>query len=229
MIDRAKEGAKFTRHSRVSAMGRAIADPSESGPFRLAGSASHLLHRAEQMAAERFTQLVGDTVTLRQFAVLTAIADIKGGNLTELARITGIDRSTLAEMLKRMQERGWITRATSKEDGRVQSIHLAGTGSMILAASTQHARAADAAVLDALGKAKGRSFLTLLALLAEKADKIAAKAERDARKQAKREAKERAKVRAKEKAKLEKEKAKEKKPEEKKPGKREARKPRGAS
>lgn len=217
MIDRAKEGAKFTHHSGVNAMGRATADPSESGPFRLAGSASHLLHRAEQMAAERFTQLVGDAITLRQFAVLSAIAEAKETNLTELVRATGIDRSTMAEMLKRMQERGWITRTASKDDGRVQSIHLAGTGSMILAGSMQHARAADAAVLDTLGKAKGRSFLNLLIAFAERADKQAARVQRGERKQAKRDAK--AKTREKKKAVQEKQKTE---------GRATTRKPRGA-
>lgn len=195
MIDRASAGAKLTRHAGVSAMGRANTDAAESGPFELAGSASHLLHRVEQMAADRFTQLVGDAVTLRQFAVLAAIAEAKGASQTELARVTGIDRSTLAEMLKRMQARGWITRTPSADDARVQSVHLAGTGSSILAGSTQHARAADAAILDALPRTKRRTFLAILSKLADSADAAADQAARDARKQAKREAKERAKAR----------------------------------
>lgn len=197
-------------------MGRATADHSESGPFRLADSTSHLLHRAEQMAADRFAQLAGETITLRQFAVLAAIADAKGASQTDLARATGIDRSTLAEMLKRMQDRGWITRSPSANDARVQSVHLDGTGSMILAASTQHARAADAAILDALPRTKRRAFLATLVKLAEISDAAAARAERDARKQAKREAKERAKTRAQEKATREKSKNK---PKDKKSGK----------
>ena len=98
-------------------------------------------------------------------------------------------------MLKRMQARGWITRTPSADDARVQSVHLAGTGSSILAGSTQHARAADAAILDALPRTKRRTFLAILSKLADSADAAADQAARDARKQAKREAKERAKAR----------------------------------
>lgn len=209
-------------------MGRATADPSESGAFRLANSASHLLHRAEQLAVERFTELVGEAVTLRQFALLAAIAEAKGASQTDLVRATGIDRSTIADMLKRMETRGWITRTPSAEDGRVVAVHLAGTGSSLLHGYDAHARAADAAILDDLPRTKRRALLNLLTDLIEIADEKAAKAERDARKQAKREAKERAKVRAKEKAKIEKEKAKQEKAKEKKAKGEAPRKPRAS-
>lgn len=224
MIDRANAGAKLTAHRKVTAMGRATADASESGTYRLAGSASHLLHRAEQVAADRFTELVGDTVTLRQFAVLAAIAEAKAAaNQSDLVRATGIDRSTLAEMLKRMQARGWITRAASISDKRAVSVQLTEPGASLLSGFDVQARAADAAILDDLPRTKRRALLSILTLLLKIEDEKIEKAQREARKQAKREAKERAKLRAKEKA-------KQKKADQKKSGKRHgARKLRGAS
>jgi MarR family transcriptional regulator, temperature-dependent positive regulator of motility len=169
-------------------MARKMADPPESGPYRLALSTSHLLHRAEQLAADRFTHLVGDTVTLRQFAVLAAVAETPGLSQIDLVRATGIDRSTLAEMLTRMEKRGLIERATSEADGRARAVTLSADGRAAFLASIRHARAADAAILDMLPRTKAKSLQAILMKLAKLADEAAVKAERAARRQAKREA-----------------------------------------
>jgi DNA-binding MarR family transcriptional regulator len=173
-------------------MARSMSDLPESEAYRLATSPSHLLHRAEQLAADRFTQLVGDSVTLRQFAVLAAIAESPGLSQSDLVRATGVDRSTMADMMNRMETRGWITRVASTLDARARSVRLAASGVTLLAAATHHARAADAAILDALPKTKRRAFLTTLTKLAKISDEAAAKADREERKQAKRTRKERA-------------------------------------
>jgi hypothetical protein len=66
----------------------------------------------------------------------------------------------------------------------------------MLSATTQHARAADAAILDLLSKSKGESFISTLTKLAKLADEAAAKAalkaEREQKKLAKRKAREKA-------------------------------------
>jgi DNA-binding MarR family transcriptional regulator len=187
MIDRAALSAKVRRVLGASSMARAMSDVHESEPFRLANSPSHLLHRAEQLAADRFTQLVGgDGVTLRQFAVLAAIAENPGLSQSDLVRATGIDRSTLADMMNRMEKRGWVLRSDSLLDGRALSVRLAAAGSMILAAATQHARAADAAIMDSLPRTKRRPFLNTLTKLAKASEEAAAKLERDLKREAKR-------------------------------------------
>ncbi|MBX3429163.1 MAG: winged helix-turn-helix transcriptional regulator [Hyphomonadaceae bacterium] len=173
-------------------MARSTPDSSESDQFKLAGSPSHLLHRAEQLAAERFTQLVGDTIKLREFIILAAIAEKPGLSQTDLGRIAGVDRSTLADAMGKMEHRGWIVRTPSTSDGRAYSVLLGQAGGTMLSATTQHARAADAAILDLLPKTKGRSFINTLTKLAGLADAAAAKAEREQKKLAKRKARERA-------------------------------------
>ncbi len=169
-------------------MARSNADQSESEPYRLATSASHLLHRAEQLAADRFTQLVGGAVTLRQFAVLAAIAEAPGLSQSELARATGIDRSTLADMLARMHKRGLITRTASSEDARANALRVASAGATILSGAAHHARAADAAILDLLPRTKRRTFINILERIAKLSADAAEKSERSARRRAKRKA-----------------------------------------
>ena len=173
-------------------MARSIPDSAESESFRLAGSPSHLLHRAEQLATERFAQLVGDTITLRQFILLAAISEQPGLSQSDLGRVTGVDRSTLADMMAKMEGRGWVVRTPSTSDGRAYSVLLGQAGGMMLSATTKHARAADAAILDLLPRTKGRSFLNVLSKLAKLGDATVAKAEREQKKQAKRKARERA-------------------------------------
>jgi len=161
----------------------------EAGPFRLAASPSHLLHRAQQRAADYFTTLVGDAVTLRQYVVLAAIAEAPGSSQNDLVRATGVDRSTLADLVGRMQKLGWLTRAPSAADKRVQTVKLTAAGNLILTGATPAAKAADAALLALLTRAKGRTLLGLLTKLDKNADEAIEKAEKQARRQAKREAK----------------------------------------
>lgn len=182
-------------------MARSTPDSSESDLFKLAASPSHLLHRAEQLASERFTHLVGDTITLRQFIILAAINEQPGLSQSDLGRIAGVDRSTLGDTMGKMESRGWIVRTPSTSDGRAYSVLLGQNGGTMLSATTQHARAADAAILDLLPKTKGRSFIGTLTKLAKLADEAAAKAalkvEREQKKLAKKKAREKAAEKAK--------------------------------
>ncbi|MBS0385364.1 MAG: MarR family transcriptional regulator [Proteobacteria bacterium] len=165
-----------------------MSDQAESERYALAASASHLLHRAEQVASECFAELSRNELTLRQFSVLAAIASDPGLSQIALVRVTGIDRSTLADMMSRMEDRGLVTRAASATDARALSIHLSQNGAAMLRGMDKHARAADAAVLGLLTKPKRRAFLETLIKLAKRADERAEEQERDAKRRAKREA-----------------------------------------
>ena len=69
----------------------------------------HLLHRASQRASEIFAQETRDfDLTARQYAVITTVAQHEGLSQTDLVRLTGIDRSTLADVVQRLLKRGVI-------------------------------------------------------------------------------------------------------------------------
>jgi DNA-binding MarR family transcriptional regulator len=146
--------------------------------FVLARSPGHLLHRAQQRAEEVFAALLGnDHVTLRQFAVLAAVDAEAGLSQTDLVRVTGIDRSTLADMMTRLEKKGLITREKSKDDKRAKTVRLTGKGRARLSETSPHAIAADAAIIDALPRNKRRAFLGTLQTLVETIDAVAAEAE----------------------------------------------------
>jgi DNA-binding MarR family transcriptional regulator len=140
--------------------------------FRLSESPSHLLRRTEQFASDIFLKSGGDGVTLRQTVLLAAIAEAEGASQSDLVRATGIDRSTLAEMMARMEKKGFIARQAARDDGRAKSVKLTIPGRAKLAETLPAVRRVDAQLISALPKNKRLSFhstLTALALAAEKA------------------------------------------------------------
>lgn len=141
----------------------------DKGPkdgFTLAGSTSHLLHRAQQMAADAFSRAYpNDSLTFRQFAVLAAVAETPGVSQSDLVRATGIDRSTLADMIARMEKKNLVTREASKSDGRAKSVKLTGRGLKKLAEARPVAMKADEAILAMLPKGKQKAFVDLLEAL----------------------------------------------------------------
>src|SRR5271165_473976 len=85
----------------------------------------HLLHRASQRASEIFALETRDfDLTARQYAVLTTVAQYEGLSQTDLVRLTGIDRSTLADVVQRLWRRGIIRRERTMQDGRTYAVSL---------------------------------------------------------------------------------------------------------
>ncbi|WP_417488423.1 MarR family winged helix-turn-helix transcriptional regulator [Maricaulis sp.] len=171
--------------------------------FDLADSPGHLLHRAQQFAAERFTKaMAGAKLTQRQFAVLHATAQNEGLTQTELVKITGIDRSTLAELVSRMARNGLLEREKLADDARANAIHLSVSGRTLLEAATLGAVEADRAIISALPKNKRANFLETLrriALTLEKGEEAVMKAkvkDKEKKKKAKKRAKDKAKTKA---------------------------------
>ena len=84
-----------------------MAKATHSASPALERSPSHLLHRALQLALDIYAEETGaDAVTQRQFAVLTAVMSHEGCTQSDLVKATGIDRSTLAELVARLIGKG---------------------------------------------------------------------------------------------------------------------------
>ena len=92
---------------------------------RLHRSPIHLLHRAGQCAGDIFhTEMKDGDLTPRQLAVLVTVANNEGLSQTGLVDRTGIDRSTLADIVRRMQRKGLLQRRRTKEDARAYAVKL---------------------------------------------------------------------------------------------------------
>ncbi|MEL6474680.1 MAG: MarR family winged helix-turn-helix transcriptional regulator [Pseudomonadota bacterium] len=143
-----------------------------AGVFTLNASPSHLLHRAQQFAAlQSASALQAAGITLRQFSVLAAVSENEGGSQSNLVDETGIDRSTLADMVARMETAGHIRRAQSKEDGRAKAVFLTAKGKRALAAAAPAVQDADEQLLSTLPRNRRSSFLSILAALTNASDR----------------------------------------------------------
>jgi len=93
----------------------------------------HLLHRAGQCADEIFADSIGEgSLTPRQYEVLNAVNSSEEPSQTLLVEQTGIDRSTLADIVRRLVERGLLERRRTRQDARMYAVNLTAEGKAIL-------------------------------------------------------------------------------------------------
>ena len=133
------------------------------GVAALDRSPSHLLHRALQRALDIYAEEFGPgAVTQRQYAVMAAAAERDGATQADLVRITGIDRSTLADMAQRMIAKGLLERERSTLDARANAVRLTEVGRAALLDAQPRMAAADARLLKLVGGGGKRHALVEL-------------------------------------------------------------------
>lgn len=134
-----------------------------ASPATLA-SAVHLLHRAGQCADEMFqTSLSSGAMTPRQYAVLKAVEGAQEPSQTTLVEMTGIDRSTVADIVRRLVERGLLQRRRTRRDARMYALRLTGKGQTALRSAEPAAATTDEKLLASLAPAERSAFLDALA------------------------------------------------------------------
>jgi DNA-binding MarR family transcriptional regulator len=134
-----------------------------NGGFDLSQSPSHLLRRCVQYANDLFSREPGASdLTKQQFTVLAAVERNEGMSQTELVTITGIDRSTLAEMIRRMIEKGLLDRERTETDQRANAVRIAATGKKALRSARMASERVERALLSGLAAADRTKFLKML-------------------------------------------------------------------
>ena len=133
---------------------------------KLQTSALHLLHRAGQCAGDIFqSEMVNGDITPRQFAVLLAVSQNEGLSQTSLVKKTGIDRSTLADIVRRMLRKNLLQRRRTKDDARAYAVKLTDEGWETLRSYEPAVDRVDTTLLSALPEESRRRFLDELSLI----------------------------------------------------------------
>jgi DNA-binding MarR family transcriptional regulator len=139
----------------------------------LARSFSHLLKRAVQYSVHRYNEEAGKSgLTHRQFTVLSAVDSNDGKSQTELVKITGIDRSTLADMVARLMNQGLVQRRRTKEDARTNSVRLTPQGKKLLKTAQAGADDVDKTLLSQFSAADRKTLIDCLTDMAVAMDQI---------------------------------------------------------
>jgi DNA-binding MarR family transcriptional regulator len=122
----------------------------------------HLLYRAGQRADGLLVRHAGATVTPRQFMILQAVAEANGLSQTDIMTATGIDRSSVADLVGRLVRQGWLSRRRLRRDVRAYAVRLTPEGRRILAVAVPAARATEEALLSQLAGEQRQQFLRTL-------------------------------------------------------------------
>ena len=112
-------------------------------------------------------------LTPRQLAVLMAVASDEGANQTKLVNALGVDRTTLADIVRRLVRKGLLQRRRMREDARAYAVKLTDRGRRVLSTALPAARRVDERVIGALPDNRRDAFLTALASIVEKFQSLA--------------------------------------------------------
>src|SRR6476646_9787234 len=145
----------------------------DSQSDRLSRSPIHLLHRAGQCAGDIFhAEMKDGDLTPRQLAVLVTVAGNEGLSQTGLVDRTGIDRSTLADIVRRMQRKGLLQRRRTREDARAYAVKLTDEGRRVLRTAEPLSKKVDERILDALPTKQRDQFIDDLMSIVDTLQKL---------------------------------------------------------
>lgn len=138
----------------------------------LSTSVMHLLHRAGQVADEYFAEeMKNSDLTPRQYAVLAILSERETASQTDIVNATGIDRSTLADIVKRLVQRGLLARRRSRLDARAYVVRLTPQGEALLKTAQPAADRVSERMMRALASSERGELITALSHLVETAQR----------------------------------------------------------
>ena len=141
---------------------------------QLTRSPIHLLHRASQAVEDVFSSEVEiGNLTPRQLAVLMTVAQNEGLSQTGIVDRTGIDRSTLADIVRRLHKKGLLQRRRTKEDARAYAVKLTEEGRRALGAVEPLAKRVEDRILSALPAKQRDQFMRALASIVSTLERTA--------------------------------------------------------
>jgi DNA-binding MarR family transcriptional regulator len=126
----------------------------------------HHIRRLQQIAVAIFLQETeSHGITPVQYAALQKVALTPGVDQRTLARSIGLDTSTIAGVIDRLEARGLMQRSASPEDRRVRLLGLTAAGSALLAAIEPDMLRAQQRILAPLPEAERGEFMRMLRTL----------------------------------------------------------------
>jgi DNA-binding MarR family transcriptional regulator len=128
----------------------------------------YLFRRMQQIAVAIFVEeCKAYDLTPVQYAALIAIHTHPGIDATRLSAVIAFDRSTLGNVIERLQAKRLIERKPSDEDKRVKLLYLTKPGATLLSVIMASVDRAQARMLQPLKPADRKTLMTLLTQLVD--------------------------------------------------------------
>lgn len=123
----------------------------------------HLIRRCQQISVGLFHDEFGESgFTPIQFAVLCGVEGHPGIEQNQLSKLVGIDRTTVGNVVSRLEKRGIIARTPDEKDRRLRRLVLTEDGMAMLVAAMPQAEHVQARILEPLSPAEQKQFIALM-------------------------------------------------------------------
>ncbi|MFI9048528.1 MarR family winged helix-turn-helix transcriptional regulator [Streptomyces sp. NPDC053427] len=151
----------------------ASSDPAPAIPQALTAAPGYQVRRLYQAYLAIWVRAVDATLTGPQFAVLTAVDAAPGRDQRSMASAVALDTSTMADVARRLENRGLLERRTDTADGRRKLLHLTDEGERTLRDAHDRARRLDERLLQPYDDAQRADLMHLLTSLADRWESLA--------------------------------------------------------
>jgi DNA-binding MarR family transcriptional regulator len=128
----------------------------------------YLFRRMQQIAVAIFVEeCKAYDLTPVQYAALVAIHTHPGIDATRLSAVIAFDRSTLGNVIERLEAKRYVERRPAREDKRVKLLHLTRSGATLLRNIMPSVDRAQARMLQPLKPADRKVLMALLSQLVD--------------------------------------------------------------
>lgn len=140
-------------------------DPAKELLFARPGFLVRRLHQIHvAMFMEEFKS---QNITPVQYGLMTAVAALPGLDQTALGQEVGLDRTTTADVVKRLEERGLLERRPNPSDRRTRHVQLTDEGQALVAELHVNMSRAQERMLEPLRPAEKAILMDLMRRLVE--------------------------------------------------------------
>jgi MarR family transcriptional regulator, lower aerobic nicotinate degradation pathway regulator len=130
---------------------------------RLTDMPGHLIRRLQQIAFALFLdQAKAFDFTPMQYAALYAVNNNPGIDQTALCNAVALDRSTLGDVVSRLEKKGLITRTSGPADRRTKSLHITAAGRRLLVDIAPAVASTQQLILAPLKASERSAFMRML-------------------------------------------------------------------
>jgi DNA-binding MarR family transcriptional regulator len=137
-------------------------EPVEAAEFELSDMIGHLLRTCQQLHVAIWSEVFPSGLTSPQFAVLHALAHEGPLNQTALRSKVRLDRSTAADVVRRLVARRLVSQIKDPADARRRVVRLTRAGRAVHAEATTRAVQVNEEMLRGLGADERAGLMALL-------------------------------------------------------------------
>jgi MarR family transcriptional regulator, temperature-dependent positive regulator of motility len=143
-------------------------------PPELFDMPGYLSRRLYQAYLALWGKRVDPVLTGPQFGVLSAVQAFPGSDQGSVAAAVVLDRSTMADVARRLESRGLLERVADDADGRRKLLYLSDEGEKVLAEVTRRVASLTGPLLAPLSEAEQVAFMATLRRIADHWESLAA-------------------------------------------------------